>query len=68
MVIDSEFLDWCIRGVVAASFAGWAMVIRYFGGKYIGTMEEIQKELGVIRTEIAVLKARSRPHDDEEEA
>lgn len=53
----SEFIDWIIKGILAASFAGWALVIRYFGGKYITSLEEIQKELVEIKTDIAVMKA-----------
>jgi hypothetical protein len=64
-VHDTEFIDWVIKGILAASFAGWAFIVKYFGGKYIGSLEDIQKELQVIRTDIAVLKSQKAIRDEE---
>jgi hypothetical protein len=64
---ESEFLDWVIKGVLAASFAGWAFIVKYFGGKYISSLEEIEKQLIVVRRDIAVLKATAG-HKDEHDS
>lgn len=50
----SEFIDWIIKGILAASFAGWAWIIRYFGGKYITTLEEIQKRLSRVERKLGI--------------
>lgn len=63
---ESEFIDWVIKGILAASFAGWAFILKYFGGKYISTLEDIQKELVIVRRDIAVLKAKEGLHEHEE--
>jgi hypothetical protein len=63
-MFDKDFVDWVIKGIVAASFAGWAMVIRYFGQKYIATQEEIQKELAQINTRLAVMETRLSALED----
>jgi hypothetical protein len=65
MITEPDFFDWVIKGILATSFAGWAFIIRYFGGKYIATQEQIQKELTEIRIEIALLKAERNRKEDE---
>lgn len=61
-MFDHEFLDWAMKGVVAASFAGWALIIKYFGGKYINTMEDIQRDLAEIKLELAIMKSEANHH------
>ncbi len=50
----SELMDWIIKGVVAASFAGWALVLKYFGGQYIDTMKDTQRRLGRIERKLGI--------------
>lgn len=62
---ESEFMDWAIKGLLAAAFATWAAVIKYFGGRYISSLDAIEARLGRLELKLAVLEATHKQEGQE---
>lgn len=55
---ESEFIDWAVKALLAAAFATWAAVLKYFGGRHISSMDEIKDQIAALDKRLAVFEAR----------
>lgn len=58
MIEHAEFFDWAVKAILAASFGGWAWVVKTFGDRHIVGMGELGKKIEQISTQLTELNLR----------
>lgn len=55
---EHEFLDWAVKAILAASFGGWAWVVKVFGDRHIVSMTELGKKIDNVTSQLADINLR----------
>ena len=58
VVHHAEFIDWAVKAILAASFGGWAWVVKVFGDRHIISMSELGGKIDKVTLQLADINLR----------
>ena len=58
MLEHAEFFDWAVKAILAASFGGWAWIIKTFGEKHVASLDSLAAKIDKITEQLTELNVR----------